>query len=858
MAHLAKIQSSPNLLPYSSFSIHSTLQEIIDSISKYMITALRSTTGSGKTIVTPTALYEAASHGHTDFKVDAILVSEPRKNLVASTVGYLTSVSSDPNIYCNVTTAGFEDFNHNIYYATHYQTLRYLVENPDTHGFDVVMIDEIHEVTMDVSLLIGVLVDMLEKGKIKRVVFMSASIDLDELMNYITSTKLYQDATASGNNTVFNIVSHDVERVNIAVKHAFVNDTALETRHAEMAKQILTIVRTRRMDDSVFPGVLFFVAGTLDIGSVMSHVRRLNDESRKPLNIDYREIDGSMAVKQQLRFYDNVDKSYDAIIGGATSIVENGATIPWITDIVSDGLGKRRTVDLQTGRIGIKTQPLSKARCNQQRGRAGRILNQGTYTLVVPEDERYDVRRSSEPSEIEILPLSELVITMAHLDISRTIRFYPMPTDFVSEKLAAAFSEARTLGILDENDELTAVGQFVAENSQEVDAKIGVLINALAPYSPVIAAHYAAALAVGSPLDIGDEAWRYRLSNTSDLDDSVLQYLTRKDDPAHEYLFSASRLKAFGKLVDRYGKLAIAAPSLSMHVDDDWLIGCVTELATKDVEYLKKTLAKYEDVVRLALINIFYEDLFVLNRHDLGRFVGKSSINTKSIMMSDRSVLMYTTKDTSVPKDENILQDHFAVAQIEQIYPKKNGANSFKILSNMTTMSFKDFVELVAKSDDPRYANIPKIISCEVQSPSTRVIVSATVSDGRSQHRETTFKKIILVGIIDRQALAKSNAGIGSGVMTIKPQPHTAGLIMRPVVKEEPIKMTVATRSAGVVPPPPVKQPAQPIQQEPVVPDPVPVVTDSAEEPTPEQTSEVTVDYTVILGMWFKSYGVSI
>ncbi len=158
--------------------------------------------------------------------------------------------------------------------------------------------------------------------------------------------------------------------------------------------------------------------------------------------------------------------------------------------------------------------PVSKASCNQRRGRAGRTAPGVCYRLYTHKD--YDSRPMYTVEEIMRTDLSEVVLRMAELGIRDFESF-----DFLSppgqEGIRAAVETLRLLDALDEERALTETGRMMCL-FPILPKHARMIVEAIRAYPSVIAEVIIAAtfLSVNSPflLPAGEELEARRAHHT--------------------------------------------------------------------------------------------------------------------------------------------------------------------------------------------------------------------------------------------------------------------------------------------------------------------------------------------------------
>ena len=132
----------------------------------------------------------------------------------------------------------------------------------------------------------------------------------------------------------------------------------------------------------------------------------------------------------------------------ATNIAETSVTIDGVVLVIDSGLAKINYYNPKTFTESLVEVPVSKASCNQRRGRAGRTAPGVCYRLYSRAD--YEGRPLYTTEEILRTDLSEVVLRMAELGITRLrVLRLPLPPGPGGHRAA----RSRRLRLLDALDD---------------------------------------------------------------------------------------------------------------------------------------------------------------------------------------------------------------------------------------------------------------------------------------------------------------------------------------------------------------------------------------------------------------------
>ena len=225
--------------------------------------------------------------------------------------------------------------------------LRRLVDDPCLSGIDVVVLDEFHERTLEMDVVLGLLVRVRQSLRPDlRIAVMSATLDTAPVAALL--------ATATG--------------VDCPVIAAEGRVFPVETRYLrhgdrrELVDQVTTAVPEALRTG---PGhVLVFLPGVGEIGRCQRALAPLERQG-----IELLPLHGDLPPDAQDRVL--VDEGRRKVIL-ATNVAETSLTIPGVTAVVDSGLARQPRTSPSTGLPRLELVPISKAAAEQRAGRAGR------------------------------------------------------------------------------------------------------------------------------------------------------------------------------------------------------------------------------------------------------------------------------------------------------------------------------------------------------------------------------------------------------------------------------------------------------------------------------------------------------
>ncbi|XP_020295918.1 probable ATP-dependent RNA helicase DHX35 [Pseudomyrmex gracilis] len=420
---------------------------IIYLLEKYQTLVLVGETGCGKSTQVPQYLLEAG--WCADGK--KIGITEPRR--VAAT-SLAARVADERNCVLG-TTVGysirFDDYTDEttkIKYMTEGILLRELMSDPLLTSYSVIILDEVHERTLQTDIIMGLLKKIIRKRKSLRIVVSSATVDAEELRDFF-------NVNATKDSDKDSAVIMSVEGRLYPVEVFFLKEPVANYVNG-VVDTVLKIHETEEPGD-----ILAFLTGLDEVDQAVSllleHAKLIKDGKQKLLPLP---MYGSLPNSEQLKVFWRAAKDTRKVIV-ATNIAETSITIPNVVYVIDSGFVKIPWFDTETQTDNLVIVPVSKASADQRAGRAGRVRTGKAYRLYT--EEAYTELFKATPPEMQRSDLAPAILQLKALGIDNVVRFN-FPSAPHSKNLIAGFELLYALGAIDGNGELTTpLGLTMAE-----------------------------------------------------------------------------------------------------------------------------------------------------------------------------------------------------------------------------------------------------------------------------------------------------------------------------------------------------------------------------------------------------------
>ncbi|KAK4546408.1 hypothetical protein LTR36_002085 [Oleoguttula mirabilis] len=346
-----------------------------------------------------------------------------------------------------------------------------------------VVIDEVHERSLDTDFLLVLLRDVLRKRKDLKLVLMSATLDAAVFEQYFSGSSSVGKVEIEGRtHPVEDIYMDEILRATGFSGRGldddepesvgdFANDEdprsgprssapvpsiGVALRAVGTRINYDLIARTVQYIDAELGntdgGILIFLPGVAEIDQTLRALRNLPNLHALPLHASLQSAD-------QRRVFQQPPSGLRKVVA-ATNVAETSITIEDIVAVIDTGRVKETSFDPANNMVKLAEVWASRAACKQRRGRAGRVRAGKCYKLYTRSAETKMAERP-EP-EIRRVPLEQLCLSVKAMGVSDVPAFLSSAlTPPETLAVAGALSLLGRIGALDKN-ELTALGRHLS------------------------------------------------------------------------------------------------------------------------------------------------------------------------------------------------------------------------------------------------------------------------------------------------------------------------------------------------------------------------------------------------------------
>ena len=334
-----------------------------------------------------------------------------------------------------------------------------------------VVVDEVHERSLDTDFLLVLLRDVLKRRQSLKVILMSATLDaaifedyfggpsivgkveipgrtfpvedyyLDDVVQFTSFRAGFQNARPEEREESWEdleiSVSNTIRGIGVDINYELIAST-VQAIDLELGAEL--------------GGILIFLPGTLEINRTIEALRRFPNVVAFPLH-------ASLTPAEQRRVFPPVPKGRRKVIA-ATNVAETSITIEDIVAVIDLGKVKETSFDPQNNMIKLEEVWASRAACKQRRGRAGRVRAGKCYKLYTRNAEANMAERPAP--EIKRVPLEQLCLSVRAMGITDIPEFLANAlTPPEPDAVEGAIRLLRRMGAL-EGDHLTALGRHLS------------------------------------------------------------------------------------------------------------------------------------------------------------------------------------------------------------------------------------------------------------------------------------------------------------------------------------------------------------------------------------------------------------
>ena len=388
-----------------------------NSPSRFLI--LTAETAAGKSTVLPLALLQNFS--------GKMIMTEPRRIAVLGVANRLAESATLGEVGYKIHLENNITKETRLEVVTEAILVRQLQSDPALEAYNVVVLDEFHERSVNTDLALAFLKEAMLLRDDLFVVIMSATIDTKKLQEYLGDCGETPIFKVPGRQFPVQVLYEPEKSVVSAVREAL--SSSRPVQHKNILVFLPGISDIRKAQDALLETGLF------------------DENSDNELCI----LHSSISLEEQKRVLKETRKRRVIL---SSAIAETSLTVPGVSTVIDSGLARINRLDINTGMEKLTTETESEFSAEQRKGRAGRLC-EGTCIRLW---DKHDPRVKELAPEILRADLVPLVLECSERGV-----YAVDGIDWLDCPSRAAWKESsellRQLGMLKADGRITEKGK---------------------------------------------------------------------------------------------------------------------------------------------------------------------------------------------------------------------------------------------------------------------------------------------------------------------------------------------------------------------------------------------------------------
>ena len=386
----------PENLPVSARA-----EEISELLAEHQVLIVAGDTGSGKTTQLPKICLDAGLGirgliGHTQpRRLAALSVA----NRIADELGveHGVGVGSQIRFKDNTSEQSF------LKLMTDGILLAEVQQDKFLNKYEVLIIDEAHERSLNIDFLLGYLKQLLQKRKNLKVIVTSATIDVEKFSRHFDNAPI---VAVSGR-------SYPVETRYAPLADISAEPVSDDLQMDGIIKAVEDIAKSDKKKGSSSGDILVFLSSEREIRATATKLRK-----QKYRDVEILPLYGRLRYSEQAKIF-KPGRGRKIVL--ATNVAETSITVPGINYVIDTGLTRISRYSLQSKVQRLPIEAISQASANQRKGRCGRMAD-GVCIRLYAEDD-FESRPKFTDPEIMRTNLASVILRMRHLRLGEIEQF---------------------------------------------------------------------------------------------------------------------------------------------------------------------------------------------------------------------------------------------------------------------------------------------------------------------------------------------------------------------------------------------------------------------------------------------------
>ena len=447
-----RIAAIPTEIDYpAELPITAEAEKISRLIADHQVVVVAGDTGSGKTTQIP-KMCLAAGLG----RLGLIGHTQPRRLAAASVANRIAE-----ELHCELGQGvGYQvRFNEILSSGTYLKLmtdgilLAEIQQDRFLNKYEVLIIDEAHERSLNIDFLLGFLKQLLARRKDLKLIITSATIDVEKFAAHFNDAPI---VSVSGRTYP---IETQYRPLNVSKTEMADEDLQIDA----IVSALHGIINSDRQQNRISGDVLVFLSSEREIRDTANKLRR-----QKFADTEILPLYARLRHSEQLRVF-RAHQGRRIVL--ATNVAETSITVPGINYVIDTGFARISRYSFQSKVQRLPIEPVSQASANQRQGRCGRLADGICIRLYSEED--FNSRDEFTDPEIKRTNLASVILRMKQLRLG-DVELFPFLEPPQQKAINEGFKLLIELNALNPKQELTDCGRKMAQ--LPVDPRYGRMI----------------------------------------------------------------------------------------------------------------------------------------------------------------------------------------------------------------------------------------------------------------------------------------------------------------------------------------------------------------------------------------------
>ncbi|XP_076064880.1 ATP-dependent RNA helicase DHX30-like isoform X2 [Oratosquilla oratoria] len=378
--------------------------DIIEALENHQVLVIAGDTGSGKSTQVPQIILNSWVMRGQGAECN-IVITQPRR-ISATSLAKWVAKERNENLGHSVGYHVRLDFAKvknpgGIMFCTTGMLLQAIQGNPQLTGVSHVIVDEVHERSVQTDILLILLKRIIKENPQLKILLMSASFNVNSIMNYFGGAAFRLDIPGTLYPLTRHFIPHSLSELNLKPERYKLENLFTMMRrntvNLDLVVDVITSIHKSRP-----PGaILCFLPGWGEIRVVQ---QRLESDQMPLDSCKIIPLHSKLSTIDQEEIFSHTPKVRKIIL--ATNIAETSITVDDVVYVVDPGYHRELRYNSALNMCVMETQWIAQANSKQRAGRAGRVQPGEVFHLY----------SNDLHSEMDTYPLPEIMrIPLEHI-----------------------------------------------------------------------------------------------------------------------------------------------------------------------------------------------------------------------------------------------------------------------------------------------------------------------------------------------------------------------------------------------------------------------------------------------------------